>query len=514
MTIYNYTFAGANGTVWPPSGEVSAGNLAPGNTGNYLFDGAGNLYTATGGGNRVSSPNSQAWSQTARAIEVTIGSAAGSIVLYVSNVNALLFVDLNLQTGAWAVYEYSGAFSGVRLSGTVSAAGITGKKFEARIQGLNFAALFNGVNLFTPFAHGINIATSSLQFELAPNDAKISTLKLADQFTSAQPAPSNITFSAVSDVAITATVATNAAYQQYVLERKIGAGAYAVVATQVSNVFVQTGLTAATAYDYQAKAIAADGETLYSGVFSQSTQTPLGGGGPLPPPPSGIPVLSGGPFAVIEGQVNCGLITIEDFNQSSGHTTQISGPDAALFTLQLVSGQPMQRQLAFLIAPNFSNPLDQGGNNVYQIIITATDTQNNVSPALSVTVTVENIIDRVTELDLLSSSTVSAIVGQSVQFTLRAREGTSPVPGALLIGRSIAGQIEFALGATTNSAGEAILTGLISPDAQFPSSFVVEFASTTAPIVTESCVVQIVEPANGYIYLRGRFIPRLLPVQK
>jgi hypothetical protein len=131
-----------------------------------------------------------------------------------------------------------------------------------------------------------------------------------------------------------------------------------------------------------------------------------------------------------------------------------------------------------------------------------------------VVVTVTNVVDQVTDLDLLSPSLVSAIVGESVSFTLRAREGASAIAGATILGRSTDGQISFANAGVTNGAGEATLAGVISLDAQFPSSFNVEFYTNTTPVITESCVINIVEPANGYIYLRGRFIPRLLPVQK
>jgi hypothetical protein len=386
MTVYAYTFAGANGAVWPLSGEIAAGNVSAGTGGDYLLDGAGNL-TNNIAFSRITSPNSGAWSQTSRTIESTIGAAVGNITYHVSNVNGLLFVELNIGTGAWAIYEFSSAFSGTRASGTISTASPIGKKLEARLQGLNLVFTYDGTNIFTPFAHNLNIATSILQFELA-NGAKISALRIADQFTSAQPAPSAITFSAVSDVAITATVASDPDYQQYVLERKVGAGAYSVVATQTSNIFVQTGLTATTSYDYRAKAICADGETDYSTVFSQATQNPLGGGGTLPPPPSPLPSITGGPFTVEEGTGVIGPFTITDFDQSSGHSIAISGPDAALFTVGAVAGQPMQRVLLKSPAFSYANPEDVGLNNVYNVTLTVTDSSSNVSAGLPVVITV------------------------------------------------------------------------------------------------------------------------------
>ena len=58
-----------------------------------------------------------------------------------------------------------------------------------------------------------------------------------------------------------------------------------------------------------------------------------------------------------------------------------SGADAALFTLYSTSGD-----LAFKNPPSFESPLDQGGNNIYQLTITASDGTNQASQAVTVTV--------------------------------------------------------------------------------------------------------------------------------
>ncbi len=49
-------------------------------------------------------------------------------------------------------------------------------------------------------------------------------------------------------------------------------------------------------------------------------------------------------------------------------TLSLSGPDAALFKLNSATGQ-----LTFLNSPDFESPLDQGGNNHYDLTVTATD---------------------------------------------------------------------------------------------------------------------------------------------
>ncbi|OWV27859.1 Ig-like domain-containing protein, partial [Halomonas campaniensis] len=64
-------------------------------------------------------------------------------------------------------------------------------------------------------------------------------------------------------------------------------------------------------------------------------------------------------------------------------TYTLSGTDAALFNLDANSGA-----LSFKSAPDFEAPADAGGNNVYDVILTASDGSLSSAPqALSITVT-------------------------------------------------------------------------------------------------------------------------------
>ena len=73
-----------------------------------------------------------------------------------------------------------------------------------------------------------------------------------------------------------------------------------------------------------------------------------------------------------------------------------SGADAALFTVNSTSGD-----LAFKNPPSFESPLDQDGNNVYELTITATDGANQASQAVAVTV------DDVNEAPSFASASVN-----------------------------------------------------------------------------------------------------------
>ena len=63
----------------------------------------------------------------------------------------------------------------------------------------------------------------------------------------------------------------------------------------------------------------------------------------------------------------------------------LSGTDAALFTIDPTTGE-----VSFIAAPDFENPGDAGEDNVYDIIVTATDNTNATDHAVAITVTNEN----------------------------------------------------------------------------------------------------------------------------
>ena len=63
----------------------------------------------------------------------------------------------------------------------------------------------------------------------------------------------------------------------------------------------------------------------------------------------------------------------------------LSGTDAALFTIDAATGE-----VSFIEAPDFEAPGDDGGDNVYDIIVTASDGTNSTNHNVAITVTSEN----------------------------------------------------------------------------------------------------------------------------
>ena len=86
----------------------------------------------------------------------------------------------------------------------------------------------------------------------------------------------------------------------------------------------------------------------------------------------------------------------------------LSGTDAARFTIDATTGVVSFRQ-----APDFETPGDAGGNNVYDIIVTATDGANDTPQAIAITVTNENDNDPV----FTSPASVSVAENQTSAYT-------------------------------------------------------------------------------------------------
>lgn len=101
----------------------------------------------------------------------------------------------------------------------------------------------------------------------------------------------------------------------------------------------------------------------------------------------------GGPTAAIAIEENDQLVTVVVASDPDGPTLTYhvsGGADAALFTIDAYTGA-----LTFTTAPNFEAPGDAGGDNIYEVIVSASDSVNVVSQALTVTVTdaVESSVD-------------------------------------------------------------------------------------------------------------------------
>jgi uncharacterized repeat protein (TIGR01451 family) len=138
----------------------------------------------------------------------------------------------------------------------------------------------------------------------------------------------------------------------------------------------------------------------------------------------------GGPTAsvsVAENTTSVTTVVASDPDLSTIPSYSISGgADAAKFTIDPSSGA-----LSFVVPPNFEQPTDNGGNNIYDVIVQASDGSLTDSQAIAVTVT-----DAVEPADLQITNTdggTTATPGTSLTYTVVvSNAGPNPVKGAVV----------------------------------------------------------------------------------
>ncbi|MFA8435295.1 MAG: Ig-like domain-containing protein [Marinifilaceae bacterium] len=96
------------------------------------------------------------------------------------------------------------------------------------------------------------------------------------------------------------------------------------------------------------------------------------------------PVISATDKTLPEGTTTVETVTATDADAGDTKTFSITGgADAALFEIDPATGE-----LSFKTAPDFENPTDNGGDNVYDVTVTVTDAaSHNDSETIAVTIT-------------------------------------------------------------------------------------------------------------------------------
>ena len=101
-------------------------------------------------------------------------------------------------------------------------------------------------------------------------------------------------------------------------------------------------------------------------------------------------------------------------------TYSISGADAALFNINATTGV-----VTFKSSPNYEAPGDAGGNNVYDVSVTASDGTNSTTKAVAISVTNVNEAPTVT-------SAATASFAENASGTVYTVAATDPDAGATL----------------------------------------------------------------------------------
>ena len=112
--------------------------------------------------------------------------------------------------------------------------------------------------------------------------------------------------------------------------------------------------------------------------------------------------------------------TATDVDAGTTLTYSLSGDDAALFNIDADTGA-----VTFKSAPNYEAPADHGGNNIYDVTVTASDGITTVSQAVAITVA------NVDEAPTFTSGTAAAIAENGTGIAYQAA-ATDPDAGATL----------------------------------------------------------------------------------
>ena len=132
-------------------------------------------------------------------------------------------------------------------------------------------------------------------------------------------------------------------------------------------------------------------------------------------------------------------------------TYSLSGTDAALFTINETTGV-----VSFIDAPDFENPDDAGGDNVYDIDVTATDDTNETTQAVAITVT--NVNDNAPVFN--SPATADVVENQTAAYTALATDADGDVLTYSLSGTDAA---RFTINAATG-----VVSFMDAPDFENP----------------------------------------------
>jgi hypothetical protein len=175
--------------------------------------------------------------------------------------------------------------------------------------------------------------------------------------------------------------------------------------------------------------------------------------------PGNTPPVFTSPAAVsvVENTTAVTTLTASDPNPDTITFSIAGGVDAAFFQVTGVRGE----SLSFKVPPNFGNPQDAGGNNVYDLIVAAFDGNATTTLAMTVTVTAQGVPN--TPPTITSPAAVSVSENSTPVVTLTA---TDPNPTDVVT-FSIVGGADQALFQVAGSQGQN-LSFIAPPDFENP----------------------------------------------
>jgi len=133
----------------------------------------------------------------------------------------------------------------------------------------------------------------------------------------------------------------------------------------------------------------------------------------------GVTISSGSSFSADENTAIVGSVTASDADGDAISYSLSGGADAALFALDSQTGL-----LSFVNAPDFESPADANGDNVYELIVTASDGSLLDTQVLSVAV--NNLRDG---LNLLGTGKADTLLGSVAEDSISGLAGNDKLYG-------------------------------------------------------------------------------------
>ncbi|MBU8540642.1 M10 family metallopeptidase C-terminal domain-containing protein [Falsiroseomonas tokyonensis] len=131
-------------------------------------------------------------------------------------------------------------------------------------------------------------------------------------------------------------------------------------------------------------------------------------------------VISGGTAIFAEGGTDTAYQAAGSTSEGPARSWSLGGTDAALFDIDTITGA-----VTFKAAPDFEAPADAGGNNVYDITVTATDGTLSSEP-LAVAITVTNVPEAPTVTSIGTANFAENGIGTAYQAVGADPDGPAP----------------------------------------------------------------------------------------
>ena len=211
-----------------------------------------------------------------------------------------------------------------------------------------------------------------------------------------------------------------------------------------------TGLSASTLYEVRVRAGNAEGNSSWSQTASFTT------GSSTPPPATNAdPVFTSiSSFSVNENSRSVGTVVASDGDsQDSVRGYSISGVDSARFSITNAG------VLTFNSVPNYESPVDVGGNNVYNLVVTARSGSGTRvrSAAQSITVRVDDVAEAPSRPD---APTLSSPSSTSLSVAWSAPSNTGPAINDYDVQYRVGSSGSFSNQSHTGNSTSTTITGL------------------------------------------------------